>query len=223
MERQLIKTSDSSHTLYIPEMDEHYHSTHGAFQESKHVFIEKGFHHLERGIEPVNVLEIGFGTGLNALLTLIESEKQRRRVRYVGIEPYPLEKELYEKLNYGEVVGYENAGAFLTDMHEKQWNFPYYISEYFVLNKLKTTFQDAALQPSMFHLIYYDAFAPGKQEEMWNKELFQKCYNALTGGGVLVTYSSKGQVKRDLTEAGFKVEKLEGPQGKREMLRAIVA
>lgn len=222
MNRKLITTSDGSHTLYLPEMDEHYHSTHGALQESLHVFIERGYRHVRAEIEPLNVLEIGFGTGLNALLTLIESESEKRKVRYVGIEPYPLEKEIYEQLNYGSLVNFSNAGSYLTEMHEKSWNFPYYISEYFVLNKLKTTFEEAALRPSMFHLIYYDAFAPGKQADLWKEEHFRKCYNALSGGGVLVTYSSGGQVKRDLISAGFSVSKLEGPQGKREMLRAEV-
>lgn len=221
MKKKLITTSDGSHTLYLPGIDEHYHSTYGALQESRHVFIEKGLHHLDKNIEPVNVLEVGFGTGLNALLTLFESEKDKRKVHYIGVEPYPLEEQFFKKLNYGRLIDYDKAENYLQQMHEKDWNFPFYITEYFILNKLRTKFEEATLQPSMFHLIYYDAFAPDKEDSLWNKENFEKCYNALKEGGVLVTYSSKGQVKRDLAEAGFNVSKVEGPEGKREMLRAI--
>jgi len=221
MEKKLITTSDGSHTLYLPEIDEHYHSTHGALHESRHVFIGKGLNHLDKNIEPVNVLEVGFGTGLNALLTLIESEKDKRKIHYIGVEPYPLEEHFFKKLNYGKLIEYDKAGNYLQQMHEKDWNFPFYITEYFILNKLRTKFEEATLQPSMFHLIYYDAFAPDKQDELWNKKNFEKCYTALKEGGVLVTYSSKGQVKRDLAQAGFNVSKVEGPEGKREMLRAI--
>ena len=221
MEKKLITTSDGSHTLYQPGIDEHYHSTHGALHESRHVFIGKGLNHLDKNIEPVNVLEVGFGTGLNALLTLIESEKDKRKIHYIGVEPYPLEEHFFKKLNYGKLIEYDKAGNYLQQMHEKDWNFPFYITEYFILNKLRTKFEEATLQPSMFHLIYYDAFAPDKQDELWNKKNFEKCYTALKEGGVLVTYSSKGQVKRDLAQAGFNVSKVEGPEGKREMLRAI--
>lgn len=221
MEKKLVTTSDGSHTLYLPGIDEHYHSTHGALQESRHVFIGKGWNLLDKSIEPVNVLEVGFGTGLNALLTLIESEKDKRKVHYIGIEPYPLEEQFFKKLNYGRLLDYDKVENYLQQMHEKDWNFPFYITEYFILNKLRTKFEEATLQPSMFHLIYYDAFAPGKQDELWNKTNFEKCYAALKDGGVLVTYSSKGQVKRNLAEAGFNVLKVEGPEGKREMLRAI--
>ncbi|MCF8232627.1 MAG: tRNA (5-methylaminomethyl-2-thiouridine)(34)-methyltransferase MnmD [Bacteroidales bacterium] len=221
MERKLITTSDSSHTIYLPEMEEYYHSTNGAIQESRHVFIRKGYHFIDEAIDNVNILEVGFGTGLNALLTLLESEKTGRRVNYVAVEPYPLEKDLYQKLNYGELLNYEKAGSYLQQMHETKWNFPYYIGEDFILNKLSYKLEDTDLKPSVFHLVYYDAFAPGKQEEMWNKDLFKKCYEALQEGGVLVTYSSKGQVRRDLAEAGFTVSRIEGAAGKREMLRAI--
>lgn len=221
MKRELITTADGSHTLYLPEMDEHYHSRHGAIQESRHVFIDKGYCFTAKDIDPLNILEVGWGTGLNALLTLVESDAVSRKVHYVAVEPYPLEKELYEQLNYGDLLEHGKAGMYLRQMHEKSWNFPYYISEHFILHKLQSSFQETALQPGMFHLIYYDAFAPGKQEDMWSKEHFAKCFEALQKDGVLVTYSSKGQVKRDLADAGFSVTKLEGPKGKREMLRAV--
>ncbi|MCF8309716.1 MAG: tRNA (5-methylaminomethyl-2-thiouridine)(34)-methyltransferase MnmD [Bacteroidales bacterium] len=221
MERKLITTSDGSHTIYLPEMEEYFHSHNGAIQESNHVFIQKGFHFIDKAIFKVNILEVGFGTGLNALLTLMESKKTGRKVNYVAVEPYPLEKEFYEKLNYGELLDFDKAGTYLQQMHETKWNFPYYIREDFILNKISYKLEDTTLKPSVFQLVYYDAFAPGKQEEMWNKELFKKCYDALQEGGVLVTYSSKGQVKRDLADTGFSVAKIEGAAGKREMLRAI--
>lgn len=215
--RELQLTADGSHTLFIPEMDEHYHSVNGAVQESRHVFIEAGLHQLQK--KEINVFEIGFGTGLNALLTLLDSDMNGLSVRYYSMERYPLPVELVKSLNYGELVCAEQKDLFLT-LHAVPWDTPVQITDHFTLCKIQG---DSNLLdfPDSVDLVYFDAFAPDKQPEMWNQEVFGKLYTTMNKGGVLTTYCAKGVVRRMMKEAGFSVERIPGPPGKREMLRAI--
>lgn len=219
MERSLVTTEDGSHTVYLPELDEHYHSTHGAINESQHVFIQAGLEYLR--LDEPTILEVGFGTGLNALLTLQNSIAKKQKIRYVALEPYPLEADIFKHLNFDDSAEMAAPDNYLQKMHEAQWNFPVFINDDFVLHKLKHTLQETSFMEEAFDVIYFDAFAPAKQPEVWSAENFEKCFQALKPGGVLTTYSSQGQVRRNMQEAGFKTEKIPGPKGKREMLRAI--
>lgn len=217
VERILQLTADGSHTLFIPEMDEHYHSVNGAVQESRHVFVDAGLRHVE-GRE-ITVLEIGFGTGLNAFLTLLEAKASRKVVHYHSVELYPLGREEVHALNYGEVVCPAGQDLFEA-LHEAQWEIPVWITDSFELHKIKGDANRSDL-PDGIDLVYFDAFAPDKQPEMWNREIFGRLYARMRPGGILTTYCAKGAVRRMMKEAGYAVERIPGPPGKREMLRAI--
>lgn len=215
-EISLQMTGDGSHTLYVHKLDEYYHSWHGAIQESRHVFIERGLHQVTG--PRVRLLEIGFGTGLNAYLTCIEAEKLGIQVDYHSIELYPLSGELFERLNYSRLLG-KRAGVY-QHIHEAGWNEQQRITPFFCIYKILGDF--LKFQPeASYQLIYFDAFAPVKQPGMWEKAQLLKLFWALVSGGILVTYCAKGQVKRILKEIGFYVESLPGPPGKREMVRAF--
>jgi tRNA U34 5-methylaminomethyl-2-thiouridine-forming methyltransferase MnmC len=213
---ELVITDDGSSSLYLKELDEHYHSRHGAVTESRHVFIEAGFRSLER--DPVSIFEMGFGTGLNAFLTLVEAIESGRTVHFTGIEKFPLKDDLISRLNYPD--GYpENYGNAFRQLHAGPWNEWFSPSEKFHLKKIRSDIADWPVA-GPFDLVYYDAFAPAKQPELWTPEIFTRIYEMLTNEGILTTYAVKGDVKRALVSAGFKIEKLPGPPGKREMLRA---
>jgi len=184
------------------------------------VYIDAAMKQVKPVEEALTILEVGFGTGLNALLTLGEAIRQKKKTRYVALEPYPLDPEIYERLNFGEIMDFPDAGDYLLQMHRREWNFPYYYSDVFLLHKLITTLEEATLQEEVFDVVYFDAFAPGKQPEVWSLQNFRKCFLAMKAGGILTTYSSQGQVKRNMEESGFSVEKIAGAAGKREMLRA---
>jgi tRNA U34 5-methylaminomethyl-2-thiouridine-forming methyltransferase MnmC len=216
--RILKETMDGSHTIYQPELGEHYHSTKGALQESRHVFIENGYDFFDTDKE-LNILEVGFGTGLNALLTLAENRQTSRKVFYTGIEKYPLTPETIQELNYANYIDGTSTDE-LFEMHNELWDDWMEFSGGFFLKKIKVDFLN--YQPTgLFDLIYFDAFAPDKQPELWSEEVFKQCYEILSEGGVLVTYSAKGLIKRRLGSIGFNVETLPGPPGKREMIRAL--
>jgi tRNA U34 5-methylaminomethyl-2-thiouridine-forming methyltransferase MnmC len=219
MQRKIITTSDGSHSIYIPELDEHYHSIHGAIQESKHVFIEAGLKYLPKHHSSISVFEVGFGTGLNALLTYLESERADLEIRYTSVEAFPVEVATVQELNYPEETGSERKVFEL--LHSCEWEIANVISGKFSLHKIKSTLQDVAFGNEQFDLVYFDAFGPPVQPEMWTDEGFQKLYSAMRTGGVLVTYCSKGEVQRAMKRAGFRVEKIPGPPGKREMVRAV--
>lgn len=212
-------TADGSHTLFIPELDEHYHSVNGAIQESRHVFIEAGLYHCFP--DEIYILEVGFGTGLNAYLTLIESLKLGKTIHYVGIEAYPLPLELIKSLNYAENHSVEVQNAFYA-LHEAEWGKEVRINDHFYLKKLQTNFVsfDFSLLKDPFNLIYFDAFAPDKQPDMWSQEIFDSLYAITAEGGILTTYCAKGSVRRMMQQAEYSTERLPGPPGKREMLRA---
>lgn len=216
LKRELKVTEDGSHTFYMPELDEHYHSTHGAVQEANHVYLNAGFHFCEK--DPIHILEIGFGTGLNCFLTMIEAEKTNRKVVYHSIELYPIEKEQFEHLNYADPYG-EYYKEIFKKMHQADWNKDIALNENFTLCKLQGDLCKYEFK-AQYDLIYFDAFAPDVQPELWTEEIFQKIYNCSATNAVLTTYCTKGIVKRALRTAGFTVKRLPGPPGKRQMVRA---
>ncbi|MBI9035270.1 MAG: tRNA (5-methylaminomethyl-2-thiouridine)(34)-methyltransferase MnmD [Bacteroidales bacterium] len=216
---KLIKTEDGSHSLFVPELDEHYHSTNGAIQESMHVFINAGLQCVLKHKSVVRIFEVGFGTGLNAILSLQHSQQQMLPMNYTSIEAFPLPDTIYNELNYCEQIDGKLQTQFLS-MHQIAWGKDTTINELFHLKKINGSFLDYQLSDE-FDLIYFDAFGPDKQAELWTQEVFDKCFAMLSANGVLVTYSAKGAVRRSLKAAGFEVERIPGPPGKREMLRAI--
>ena len=218
MKREIIITSDGSSTIYIPEWNESYHSKNGAIQEAYHVFINAGYSLVEK--ESINVLEIGFGTGLNAFITYLEAKKYNVNINYVGVEAFPVQQDEIKRLNYVDELNAEFEKHVFKKMHDVEWNIENEISSQFHLTKRKQLFQDIN-DIECFDLIYFDAFGFTLQPELWSEEIFQAMYNSLLKNGVLVTYACRGSVKRAMLKAGFKVEKLPGAPGKREMLRAI--
>lgn len=216
--RKIVVTDDGSHTFYVPSLNEHYHSHYGSIRESQHVFIDNGLHNINN-IKTVNIIEIGFGTGLNALLTLNECIKSNFVVNYFTVEKYPLTVNEYMAVNYSKFINFENSQQYFVNLHECNWNIPVKICDNFTITKVDSDFNNTAYPPKS-NLIYFDAFGPDKQPDLWNILLFKKLFSSLSLGGILVTYSAKGQVKRDMQAAGFSVKKLDGPPGKRHMLFA---
>ena len=218
MERKIITTSDGSKSLYMPDMDETYHSRHGAVQEAYHVFIRSGLDLFRKGAE-VRILEMGFGTGLNCLITWMESKRRNLKISYLGLEAYPVAFDVARELNYPATLGNKEFEPLFEKLHKSSWNEPVKIDHGFELIKTEGKFQDFQEKDS-FDLIYFDAFGPRVQPELWTETVFRNMYVALDKDGVLVTYSAKGSVRRAMQEVGFEVERLPGPPGKREMLRA---
>lgn len=218
MKREIIQTADGSTTIHLPEWKESYHSKHGAIQEAYHVFLKNGFSLFEN--QSVAILEIGFGTGLNAFITFLESQKKHQIVDYTGVEAYPVSSDEIQSMNYVTELNAEDQKADFVSMHECRWEEKNQISEIFSLTKRKQFF-DEIQDINQFDLIYFDAFGYQVQPELWSTEIFKIMYNALKEKGILVTYAARGVVKRSMIEVGFKVEKLAGPPGKREMFRAI--
>ncbi|MDR0546200.1 MAG: tRNA (5-methylaminomethyl-2-thiouridine)(34)-methyltransferase MnmD [Dysgonamonadaceae bacterium] len=206
-------TADGSHTLFLPEMNEHYHSVNGAVQESRHVYIEAGFKRCQKS--SIHVLEIGFGTGLNALLTALEAGERQVPTLYTALEKYPLPLEIANQLNYTEL----DAEIF-RQIHISEWETPVPITPFFTLQKIQTDFS-AYTYPDCYDVVYYDAFAPDKQAGVWSQSLFDTIYKAMPSSGVMTTYCAKGHIRRMMQQAGFAVERIPGPPGKREMLRAV--
>lgn len=216
----IIVTADGSQTLYLQGLNEHYHSINGALAETVHVFLQNGFLSLKER-PGINLLEIGFGTGLNALATAIEAVKQKIKVNYYTYEKYPVSDQIISQLDYGLLFNGENARLFQA-IHQAEWNRLIEIDSLFSIQKSETDFTDCNLPPNLlFDVVYFDAFAPDIQPELWTLEIFQKIFKNMAEDAVLTTYSAKGEVRRRLQAAGFFVERLPGPAGKREMLRAI--
>ncbi|WP_457616544.1 tRNA (5-methylaminomethyl-2-thiouridine)(34)-methyltransferase MnmD [Lutibacter sp.] len=218
MKREIIVTNDGSTTIHLPEWNEQYHSKHGAVQEAYHVFIKNGLSLFSD--TTVAILEIGFGTGLNSFITFLEAQKYRLTIDYVGVEAYPVSLDEILKMNYIETLKASRYTSVFEKMHAQEWDTKHTISTYFSLLKRKQFFQEITDQ-DRFNLIYFDAFGARVQPELWTEELFEKMFVSLKKGGVLVTYSAKGSVRRALQHVGFRVERLPGPPGKREMLRAV--
>lgn len=217
MERKIIVTADGSSTIYLPEWDENYHSKHGAIQEAKHVFIKSGLSLFSN--QNISVLEIGFGTGLNSFITFLEAPKCKLIIDYTGVEAYPVSAEEIEKLNYVSELNAEEFKEVFSEMHLQKWDVKNSLSSNFYLTKRKQFFNEIK-DENTFDLIYFDAFGARVQPELWTEEIFEAMYKSLKNSGVLVTYCAKGSVRRAMLKVGFSIEKLAGPPGKREMLRA---
>ena len=236
MIRKIITTSDGSKTIQIEDWNEQYHSIHGAIQEANHVFLKHGLLFFYESIpKPVHVpteldncldnsnintikiLEVGFGTGLNAFLSLIEAEKLNQAINYVGVEAYPVALDEIAQLNYVELIS-ESHSAIFKKLHSASWETPHQITPGFQLEKQKKYFQDLKIEDA-FDIIYFDAFGARVQPELWTEDIFKIMFKALKTNGALVTYSAKGSVRRAMQSVGFVVERLPGPPGKREMLR----
>jgi len=213
-------TADGSTTIHIAEWDEQYHSKHGAIQEAKHVFIKNGLSLFSN--RKISILEIGFGTGLNCFITFLEAAKMNLSIDYVGVEAYPLVADEVEKMNYVTQLDANEFAGIFNNMHQQDWEIKGEISPKFSLTKRKQFFNEIN-DENKFDLIYFDAFGARVQPELWTEEIFEKMYKSLKPEGVLVTYSAKGSVRRAMLAVGFLVEKLPGPPGKREMLRATKA
>ena len=211
------QTADGSYTLYVPELDEHYHSVKGALTESQHIFINMGLKHSS--VSSPRILEIGLGTGLNCFLTLLNAKENKRHIHYTSIERFPLGMDVIQKLDYPSIIGRGHNADYLA-IHQAPWEEDTKLSPWFTLHKVEGDFTNYTFEKG-YDIIYFDAFAPEKQPEMWEQSLFNSLYQILNEGGILTTYCAKGIVRRMLQSAGFIVERLAGPPGgKREILRA---
>uniref|UniRef100_UPI00404910FD tRNA (5-methylaminomethyl-2-thiouridine)(34)-methyltransferase MnmD n=1 Tax=Flavobacterium sp. TaxID=239 RepID=UPI00404910FD len=218
MKREIVETKDGSHTIFIPEWNESYHSKNGAIQEAKHVFIQAGLS-LFKG-KSVSILEIGFGTGLNAFITYLEAKEVNQQINYVGVEAYPVVLEEVEKLNYVEELNATTEKAIFNKMHTSNWENEIELSSFFKLTKRKQFFQEIN-DVNAFDLVYFDAFGFDLQPELWTEEIFKTLFTAMKQDAILVTYACRSSIRKAMLAVGFKVEKLPGAPGKREMLRAI--
>ena len=216
LDRRIVSTDDGSHTLFIPELNEHYHSTHGAIQEAMHVYINNGLKQFA-DLPELNILEIGFGTGLNALLTCLEVSKTNQKTNYTSIEKYPLLTEEVANLNYANEISKE-ANLMYKKIHEVKWESFSEINSLFRIKKIEVGLSGFTTMDK-YNLIYFDAFGPEVQPKLWTEEIFKQMYDCLLPGGVLATYSAKGVVKQSMRKAGFIVKRLKGPPGKWHMLR----
>jgi len=223
MKTEIRQTKDGSATLYVPKLNEHYHSINGALQESLHVFIRAGLDFKLEKKDNVRLLEIGFGTGLNALLSLQQVRLHGVRVQYDTLEKFPLSPDLIADMHFEKFILNPELLDFLPFLHQAPWHEPVPVLPNFELRKIQADLTTYELPENYYDLIYFDAFAPEKQPELWTDEIFRQLYHSLQAGGVLVSYCAKGSFKRSLKAAGFTVESLPGPIGKREMTRGLKA
>lgn len=218
MKREIILTQDGSTSIFLPELNETYHSKFGAIQEARHVFIKNGLSLLND--KSVSILEIGFGTGLNAFITFLEAQKGFQTIDYVGVEAFPVETEIINQLNYVSELEANAFESVFKEMHLSNWEIENEITTHFNLTKRNQKIEEIS-DSNQYNLIYFDAFGFTVQPELWNDEIFEKMYKALKSNGILVTYACRTSIKKAMLKAGFQVEKLPGAPGKREMLRAI--
>jgi tRNA U34 5-methylaminomethyl-2-thiouridine-forming methyltransferase MnmC len=218
LKKEIILTRDGSSSIFLPELNETYHSRFGAIQEAKHVFIKNGLSLFDD--KSVSILEIGFGSGLNAFITFLETLETHQNINYVGVEAYPVAIEIIENLNYVSALNATAYQSIFDEMHLSDWESVNRIATHFNLTKRKQKFEEIS-DSNAFNLIYFDAFGFDVQPELWSEAIFQKMYEALLPNGVLVTYACRTSIKKAMINAGFKVEKLQGAPGKREMLRAF--
>lgn len=212
-----VITADGSDTLFVPELNDHYHSVHGAVQESSHIFIRNGLDVCNA--DPLSIFEVGFGTGLNALLTAVRCSSGIREVIYTAIEKFPLDNNILNSLNHHQFAGEKGMEIFKI-IHSAPWNISTEIFKNFYLEKLESDITREQVQGN-YDLIYFDAFGPDKQPEMWTREIFEGISSVTNKNGIFVTYSAKGEVKRNLKACGFDIILLPGPPGKRQMIRAV--
>jgi tRNA U34 5-methylaminomethyl-2-thiouridine-forming methyltransferase MnmC len=219
LKREILITSDGSTTIHLPDWDEQYHSKHGAIQEAYHVFLRAGLDIVSTSAKKIEILEIGFGTGLNTFITFLEGRDKQLEIDYVGVEAYPVAAVEVLKLNYVEELKATADQDIFDKMHALPWEEKQEISKEFQLTKRKQFFQDIT-DTEAFDLIYFDAFGAKNQPELWTEAIFLKMFDAIRKDGVLVTYCAKGSARRAMQAVGFIVERIPGPPGKREMLRA---
>ena len=216
---KLITTEDGSHSLLREDLNETYHSFHGARSESAYVFIEQCLHyyaeHTKKG--PIHIFEVGFGTGLNAFLAAAYAAEHQLSLEFHTVEPFPVKPDIYQQLNFGQS---EEERSLLNALHESGWESPRSITNHFSLVKYETTLEDFS-EARDFDMIFFDAFAPSKQAEVWELTNLKKCFDLLQPGGILTTYCAQGQFKRNLAAAGFEVQTLKGAMGKKEMVRGV--
>lgn len=218
---EIIESKDGSHTLFLPHLNETYHSLHGAIIESEYVFIKMGLELMAQSKEEIHILEVGFGTGLNALLSYIFSLSFGKKIVYHTLEPFPLPSHIYEKLNYLKLMGKEELRSSFLKMHEAESGKAVQLSGEFTFVRHQSTLENFSPSSLKTDLVYYDAFAPSKQPEVWSLENLIKIKRLMNAQSILVTYCASGQFKRDLKEVGFTVEVLQGPPGKKQMTRAM--
>lgn len=223
MQKKVIQTEDGSNSIFVPELNETYHSKHGSLQEAMHIFILKGLWEKAKQKKNINILEIGFGTGLNALLSYCMADEFGYTINYTGVEAYPVEEEMALSLNYPDHIDHSKAREFFKQLHESVWEEKEILSDQFILEKKRMDIKDIGqLNPNEeYDLIYFDAFGPDVQPDLWTEDVFKECYAHLNKGGILMTYSCKGVVRRAMKAVGFKVTKVPGPKGKREISQAI--
>lgn len=222
------KTKDGSSTIFSTKYNAHFHSLHGALTESQHIFIDQGYKYYKHqnqipATQTINILEIGFGSGLNAWLTFVEAMKDKQKIHYFALEPDPIPEEIYQNLGYTDLLkSTEELKKAFFILHKSKWTENHKLSTEFTFIKLKEKIQEhKALHP--YHIIYYDAFAPENQSELWNENVFIKLKESMASGGIIVTYCAKGNFKRMLRKIGFKVESIQGPPGgKREITRILM-
>ena len=218
MQQKIILTKDGSETIFLPEIKETYHSKYGAIQEANHVFIKNGLNFFNKS--SLKIFEMGFGTGLNCLLSAIKASEEKVLIDYFTIEPFPVERDIINDLNYISIIGNEYFDLF-NKIHDVNWESRDIISQNFSLTKNQCTIQNYSFKKNYFDVIFYDAFGPRVQPDLWSFNILQKNYFGLRKGGILVTYCAQGQFKRNLKKIGFKVIPMPGPVGKREMTIAI--
>ena len=218
MERKIVRTSDGSKTIQLTSWNEQYHSLHGAIQEAYHVFIDAGLRQFSS--RELAVLEVGFGTGLNALITLLEAPALHLRLQYTALETAPVSEAEWRELGYGSELDYPGATELYKKLHHAEWGEVVPVQPGFAILKLQTDVREFVIAQPIYDLIFFDAFGARVQPELWTLDIFTLMFAGLKPGGILVTYSAKGSVRRAMETAGFKTERLPGPPGKREMLRA---
>jgi tRNA U34 5-methylaminomethyl-2-thiouridine-forming methyltransferase MnmC len=216
---RLFITDDGSHSIFSEKYGVSYHSKYGAIEETQHVFIDAALRFKAVVQQNISILEIGFGTGLNAFVTFLEAEKRNLFVKYTAVEAYPISFQQAEQLNYSALLKTDGDTDYFLKLHHSPWNVPFQLSDQFNIEKVLKKFEEIEYQ-NQFDIIYFDAFAPDAQPELWDDEMLAKMYKALAPDGILVTYCAKGAVKRSLKKVGFSIEALPGPPRKREMTRA---
>ncbi len=221
MQREIITTKDNSKTLLIPSLNETYHSTHGALTEAKHIFIDNGINQFKNSTQTIHIFEMGFGTGLNAILTYQFAKKHQLDINYTTVEKYPVTKNEMNILNYKTLLNLNlNEQTVLNQMHQSNTSTNQ-LSNFFTFQLLINDIKNITLNHNQFDIIFFDAFAPSHQPQLWQKNILLKMYQALKPTGFLITYCAKGQFKRDLKSIGFEVINLPGPPGKREITKAV--
>ena len=220
-QKRIIRSDDGSHTIELIGKNEQYHSTHGAIQESNHVYIKHGLASISESKRDINILEVGMGTGLNLLLTIQYALKHQLNIHYTAVEAYPLEKEIWSQLNYSEMIEDLHHFDFYNSIHKSEWNKEILLNELFHFTKIDKPIQDCVLKTDFYDLVYFDAFNPDLEPQLWSAEVFEKIYKSMRSDSILTTYSTKGLVKRAMKSCGFKIEKKPGPVGKREILNAV--